>query len=181
MTNLLKPYSHSVIVIPVEASWITDVEGFGRWVSQQEEGRNPSWAKTRRICLIAFACYYRSKELGFLDYFKSKHKRYSKFPSKTDYYIGDKKIKIVHASINENWNIGPEFTGRVTENAYKKGNDLYVLICYNVDRIVIMGWMTHEELRKTKERGYYHVRENNCHPMYELEEFNKTDELRWYR
>jgi len=180
--NLLRPYKNHVVYIPVHHDWITEVEAFGHWLVQQEDdkNRNTSWARVRRMCLIAFQSYYNTPPLNLHLQFNSKHKKWAKFPSKFDYEIEGKKIKIVHFAANEKWNLGHMSGGRVTKKSFEKSGDIFILASYNVDRVLLLGWLNREQMSKHRNNDYFHIKEPDVNPMHELEILAKHDTRRWY-
>lgn len=166
MTNILRPYKKDYILVPTNREWIADADRYSMWLQQQEEGRGTAWARTRRVCITGFvACYPHPKLIA---QYTKQHARYTKFPTATDFKLGNKKIKIVHSSVNERWNIGPTLTGRVTEKAYHKGNDIFILVVYNVEYIYILGWLDSIQLAQHREGKYYIMAESKLNLMSEL-------------
>lgn len=186
MPNLLRPYKNKVICIPVKGDWIVDVEALGNWLTSLEPDRSYAWAKTRRMCIIAFAYYYSHKSLDIRKQFTDKHHAFAKFPRPTDYVVtrspGDTiKLKILYSSVNEKWNIGSSLSWRLTEKAFSKKNDVYVGCAYNVSTVYIVGWLPHAEMAHKKRGAGYEVWESSLKPMNELEPLASKDEKRWYR
>jgi hypothetical protein len=178
--NLLRSYHNEIVSMPVSYSWILDVENYCTWLNTFDKDANKTWARYRRMSLIAFASYYGKSIPEIRSHFKENHITYSRFPSKFDFDYCGNKIKLVATNVNERWNIGPMLHGRLTEKAYSKGNDYYILVAYDISRVSFIGWMSHETAGVTKNRGYYEVREENCLPMKDLKFLSSKDELGWY-
>jgi len=191
VTDVLRPYKNKVISINVKPSWAIDVETYGRWLTKMEkenelktgkksEIRGFGWALTRRICLMAFADYYGHSIPKFRDDFILYHAKYGRFPQPIDFRLDTGSIKIASCQVNEKWNIGPELTSRITEKAFSKGNKFYIMMAYNVDRVYIIGWLNHDELRQHRNKSHYELKESRVKPIESLTEISSEDTLRWY-
>lgn len=183
MTNFLRAYHNRIICIPVKQSWSKDIEIYGRWLMANDSSKTEhisSWALTRRICLIAFADYYGQKDKTIQKTFMIEHQRFQKFPTPTDFTIEDRKYKIVASQVNERWNIGPILNCKITEKAAKKGNDVYIAMAYNLDRIYIVGWLYDSMLKQFKDGKHYIMREHKLMPMHEHKPLHERDTRQWY-
>jgi hypothetical protein len=178
--NVLRSFKNKVISTPVSYSWLLDVENYCKWLTDHDKDANKTWARYRRMSLIAFAGYYGQSIPEIRSYFTKRHLEYRRFPSPYDFEYGGHKIKLVCTNVNERWNIGPLLHGRLTEKAYSKGNDYYILSAYDISRVSFIGWMSHEIAGMTKNKGYYEIREENCLPMKDLNFLSSKDKLEWY-
>ena len=178
--NILRSFQNKIISMPVKHSWLIDVEAYCSWLNDFDKDANKTWARYRRMSLIAFANYYGNSIPEIKSYFINNHLEFKRYPAKYDFEYAGYQIKIVPTNVNEKWNIGPLLHSRLTEKAYAKNNDYYVLVAYDISRISIIGWMTHEMAGMTKNRGYYEIHERDCLQMDQLELLNSKDNLRWY-
>jgi len=178
--NQIRSFRNRIISMPVKYSWVVDVENYCNWLNEYDKDANKTWARYRRMSLIAFADYYGKSIPEIRSYFVKYHQEYRRFPTRHDFEYKGMKIKLICTNVNEKWNIGPILHGRMTEKAYSKGNDYYVLCAYDISRVSFIGWLPHDMAGVTKNKGYYEIREENCLPMEKLSTLDSKDSLRWY-
>lgn len=166
----LKTYRHpaeTYLILPDQLLWAQ------RYVSAaidqaRSQGKEPKNVKSRsrqrklhQLCCTAFAATY-----GLQDQFLDLHTKLSVWAPDVDFFVDEKKIRIVGVSADESTTFGATLAGKIWENDFSRGRTThFVLASWFPPYVDFVGWMTREDLVHEKERIWYTIREASVRPM----------------
>ena len=169
----LKTYRHPVetyLVLPDQLLWAQ------RYVSAAIEaarlqGKEPKNVKSRsrqlklhQLCCTAFAATY-----GLQEQFLELHTKLSTWSPDVDFFVDDKKIRIVGVAADEARTFGATLSGKVWENDFSRGKtNCFVLVSWFPPYVDFVGWLNREDLAHMKERSWYTIEEAKVRPMSSL-------------
>lgn len=170
----LKTYRHPVqtyLILPDQLLWAQRYVAAALEVARQQ-GKEPKNVKSRsrqlklhQLCCTAFAATYGLQE-QFLDLHAQ---RLSIWPPDVDFFVDDKRIRIVGVSADETHSFGATLSGKVWENDFARGKAThYILASWFPPYVDFVGWLAREDLVHMKERSWYSVQEANVRPMSTL-------------
>lgn len=170
----LKTYRHPVdtyLILPDQLLW---AQRYASAAIEQarRQGKEPKNVKSRtrqlrlhQLCCTAFAAMY-----GLQQQFLDLHVQLSVWPPNVDFFVGDKKIRIVGVAADESQSFGATLNGKIWENDFARGKTThYVLASWFPPYLDFVGWLPREDLVHDKERSWYTIRETTVKPMSLLE------------
>lgn len=168
--RFLEVYKNDVIHEPITAAMIDDAEQYALWLTKNSEDkqRNFGWARTRRLCLMAFASAFEEREPGLKAQFLDYHKPFKRFPSKVDYKTQTGKFKLATRGIASYKAIGHEITANLSMTMAEGGGDIFVMSVLGTHYVSFIGWNTKEDLGKLRNGERFILREYDTRPMSEI-------------
>jgi len=169
----LKTYHNAVetyLILPDQLLWTQ------RYVSAaidmaRHQGKEPKNVKSRsrqlklhQLCCTAFAATY-----GLREQFIDLHTGLSIWPPDVDFFVDDKKFRIVGVAADESYTFGATLAGRIWENDFSRGKAThFVLTSWFPPYVDFVGWMAREDLIHMKERSWYVIQEATVRAMSTL-------------
>lgn len=166
----LQVYSNEVTHTPVTSEMIDDAEAYMLWLvkNSDDKQRNFGWARTRRLCLMAFATAYEQYAPGLQAQFLDYHREYKRFPSKIDYKTSFGSFKLATRGIASYKAIGSEITANLSQKMADGGADRFVLAVLGTHYVSFVGWYDRQGLNRCHNREKFVLNELDSKPMSEI-------------
>ncbi len=166
----LHVYNNDVVHEPVTPQMVDDAEAYMLWLvkNSDDKQRNFGWARTRRLCLMAFASAFEQYEPGLKAQFLDYHRAYKRFPSKIDYKTNVGKFKLATRGIASYKAIGSEISANLSYTMADGGADTFVMAVLGTHYVSFVGWYNREDLNKVKQGDKFRLNEFDSRPMKEI-------------
>lgn len=169
----LEVYKNNVIHTPITSTMVDDAEAYALWLTKNSEDkqRNFGWARTRRLCLMAFATAFEQYEPGLQAQFLDYHREYKRFPSKVDFSTSKGKIKLATRGIASYKATGSLISANLSSKMAAGGADLFVMAVLGTHYVSFVGWYDQEMLRVVRQGDRFALTEYDSKPLGEIWNF----------
>lgn len=159
-----------VIHTLVTETMVTDAEQYMLWLvkNSEDKSRNFAWARTRRLCLMAFASCFEDKCSGLQAQFLDYHRTYKRFPSKVDFKTPVGKLKIASRHLASYKATGPDVSAFISPTMADGGAEKFILAVLGTHYVSFVGWYDRLGLSQVKDREKYRLNEADAIPIGEL-------------
>lgn len=166
----LQIYSNNVSHEPITAQMIDDAEAYALWLTKNSDDkqRNFGWARTRRLCLMAFASAFEDQCPGLKSQFLSYHREYKRFPSKVDFKTPSGKFKLATRGIASYKAIGSEISANLSLKMADGGADKFIMAVLGTHYVSFVGWYDRQGLDSLRQGERFRLNEFDSNPMNEL-------------
>ena len=163
-------YHNDVIHEPITAAMIDDAEAYSLWLTKNSDDkqRNFGWARTRRLCLMAFASAFEQYEPGLKAQFLDYHREYKRFPSKIDFKTSKGKFKLATRGIATYKAIGKDINANLSMKMADGGADKFIMSVLGTNYVSFVGWYDRNGLNLVKDGDRFRLNERDARPMSEI-------------